>query len=197
MCNKSGTIAVYNESKNLFLSPIIDGPVKFVNNLEGDLNIVPITRFGRSFSIVDVPYAFKLLYQELQTMNVQMRLITAENVDQLTSLLGENNNIIKLTGNLNNFEEVKNDINKKISDESIELNTPYDTPNEDQMVESPDMVDTFGPPFPEYDNISANTQQEQEQPEKSIKRVKFKDDPNNIWIIQQGPDEDGDIVRGS
>ena len=72
VCNKSGTIAVYNESKNLFLSPIIDGPVKFVNNLEGDLNIVPITRFGRSFSIVDVPYAFKLLYQELQTMNVQM-----------------------------------------------------------------------------------------------------------------------------
>ena len=194
VCNKSGTIAVYNESKNLFLSPIIDGPVKFVNNLEGDLNIVPITRFGRSFSIVDVPYAFKLLYQELQTMNVQMRLITAENVDQLTSLLGENNNIIKLTGNLNNFEEVKNDINKKISDESEKLNTPYDTPNEDQMVESPDIFDSFGPPFPEYDNISANTQQEQQQPEKSIRRVKFKDDPNNIWIIQQGPDEDGDIV---
>jgi hypothetical protein len=55
------------------------------------------------------------------------------------------------------------------------------------------MVDTFGPPFPEYDNISANTQQEQQQPEKPIRRVKFKDDPN-IWLIQQGPDEDGDIV---
>ena len=52
------------------------------------------------------------------------------------------------------------------------------TPNEDQMDESPDIFDTFGPPFPEYDNISANTQQEQQQPEKPIRRVKFKDDPN-------------------
>ena len=64
ICNKSGTIAVYNESRNIFLSPIVDGPLKFVGNLENELNVVPISKFGRKFSIVEVPYAFKLLYQE-------------------------------------------------------------------------------------------------------------------------------------
>ena len=62
---------------------MVDGPLKFVGNLENTLNVVPISRFGRSFSIVNVPYAFKLLYQELLAMNVQMRFITSDNVDEL------------------------------------------------------------------------------------------------------------------
>ena len=61
ICNKTGCIAVYNKSKNIFLSPMADGPVKFVNNLDNNLNIVNISKFGRDFSIVRVPYAFKLL----------------------------------------------------------------------------------------------------------------------------------------
>ena len=65
ICNKTGTIAIYNASRDLFLSPMADGPVKFVGNLEDELSIVPISRFGREFSIVRVPFAFKLLYQEL------------------------------------------------------------------------------------------------------------------------------------
>jgi len=110
VCNKSGTIAVYNASRNLFLSPMVDGPLKFVGNLENSLNIVPISRFGRSFSIVDVPYAFKLLYQELLTMNVQMRFITADNIDQLVPLI-KTDNIEKLTG-----ETKLMDIEKKTYD---------------------------------------------------------------------------------
>ena len=87
VCNKTGTIAIYNPSRDLFLSPMIDGPIKFINNLEDELSIVPISRFGREFSVLSVPYSFKLLYQELQAMNCQMRIITADNVDQLTSLV--------------------------------------------------------------------------------------------------------------
>ena len=35
VCNKSGTIAIYNETLNLFLSPMADGPIKFNESLEG------------------------------------------------------------------------------------------------------------------------------------------------------------------
>ena len=95
ICNKSGAIAIYNEAKNLFLSPAVDGPIKFNTNPDGTQSIMNISRFGRSFSILRVPYAFKLLIQELQVMNVQMRIITEENVDQLLSM-SYSDNINKL-----------------------------------------------------------------------------------------------------
>ena len=50
---------------------------------------------ARSFSIIKVPYSFKLLMQELQVMNVQMRIITEDNVDQLLSM-SYSDNINKL-----------------------------------------------------------------------------------------------------
>jgi len=86
ICNKTGSIAIYNESLNLFLSPMADGPIKFDDTLKGGKNIVNVSRFGRSFSVIRVPYTFKLLMQELQIMNVQMRIITDSNVEQLTNM---------------------------------------------------------------------------------------------------------------
>jgi DNA-directed RNA polymerase II subunit RPB2 len=95
VCNKTGAIAIYNESKNLFLSPYADGPIQFVNNPDGTQNIKNLSKFGRSFSILRVPYSLKLLIQELQVMNVQMRIITDDNVDQLLSM-SYSDNINKL-----------------------------------------------------------------------------------------------------
>jgi DNA-directed RNA polymerase II subunit RPB2 len=95
ICNKTGAIAIYNEVKNLFLSPFADGPVNFHTNPDGSMNVQNISKFGRSFSLVRIPYSFKLLIQELQTMNIQMRIITDENVDQMLSL-SYSNNIDKL-----------------------------------------------------------------------------------------------------
>ena len=86
ICNKTGTIAIYNSMRDLFVSPMADGPIKFTGNLLSDMNIDKITRFGRSFSIVRIPYSFKLLMQELLTMNVSMRIITEDNIDQLESM---------------------------------------------------------------------------------------------------------------
>ena len=86
VCNKTGAVAIYNEARNLFLSPNADGPIKFTTNPDGTQNIKNLSRFGRSFSILRVPYSFKLLMQELQVMNVQMRIITDDNVDQLLSM---------------------------------------------------------------------------------------------------------------
>ena len=107
ICNKTGAIAIYNEVKNLFLSPFADGPVKFHTNPDGTMNVQNISKFGRSFSLVRIPYSFKLLIQELQTMNIQMRIITDENIDQMLSL-SYSNNIDKLLNNTysdNVFEE--------------------------------------------------------------------------------------------
>ena len=97
ICNMSGTIAIYNSDKNIFLSPMTDGPIKFAGSLEDELNVVNVSKFGRSFSVVRVPYSFKLLMQELRTMNVQMHIITNDNVDQLTSM-GYSNDYTTLSG---------------------------------------------------------------------------------------------------
>jgi DNA-directed RNA polymerase II subunit RPB2 len=95
VCNKTGAIAIYNEAKNLFLSPYSDGPINFHINPDETMNIKNLSKFGRSFSLLRIPYSFKLLIQELQVMNIQMRIITDENVDQLLSM-SYSNNINKL-----------------------------------------------------------------------------------------------------
>ena len=86
VCNKTGCIAVYNESQNLFLSPMMDGPIQYSTNLDNTLNVKNISKHGRDFSLVKVPYCFKLLLQELKTMNIQMRIITDSNIDQIMNL---------------------------------------------------------------------------------------------------------------
>jgi hypothetical protein len=96
ICNKTGTIAVYNPEKNLFLSPFADGPLVFNKNVEGQQVLDAISKFGRSFSLLRIPFALKLLIQELQVMNIQMRIITEENIDQLTNLSFQSRNIDKL-----------------------------------------------------------------------------------------------------
>ena len=80
------------------------------------MNIVNVSKYGRDFSIVKVPYAFKLLMQELQAMNCQMRIITEDNVDQLMNLTEGDD--IKLLG-FNNLEEVA----EKIKDNEYEANS--------------------------------------------------------------------------
>jgi DNA-directed RNA polymerase II subunit RPB2 len=96
ICNKTGAIAVYNPDTNLFLSPFADGPLIFNKNVEGQEVLNAISKFGRSFSIVRIPFALKLLIQELQVMNIQMRIITEDNIDQLMNLSYQSRNIDKL-----------------------------------------------------------------------------------------------------
>jgi DNA-directed RNA polymerase II subunit RPB2 len=114
VCNKTGAIAIYNEVKNLFLSPFADGPVKFHTNPDGSMNIQNVSKFGRSFSVIRIPYSFKLLIQELQTMNIQMRLITDENVDQMLSLSYSNNinELLKISSNSDNNSTPTQDNNE-------------------------------------------------------------------------------------
>jgi DNA-directed RNA polymerase II subunit RPB2 len=97
VCNTTGMIAVYNPAKNLFMSPGADGPLKFIGALDSqDVRVENVTKFGRNFSVICVPYSFKLLMQELQTINMQMRIITEDNIEQLENL-SYSKNIEKLT----------------------------------------------------------------------------------------------------
>lgn len=85
ICNQSGTIAIYNRNTHNFYSPLADGPLQF-EQVDKD-TFIPnmVTKYGKEFSIVEVPYCLKLLMHELTTMNVQMRLITADTIDILTT----------------------------------------------------------------------------------------------------------------
>ena len=87
VCNKTGMIAIYNPSKNLFLSPMADGPIKFIGSIaENNIKVENITKHGRSFSIVCIPYTLKLLIQELQCTNVALRIITDDNIEQIENM---------------------------------------------------------------------------------------------------------------
>ena len=98
VCNMTGLLAVYNPARNVFLSPMADGPLRFfkgdTNN--GGYSLDTISRYGRRFSLVSIPYSLKLLIQELQAINVQMHIITEDNIDQIESM-SYSDNIQKLT----------------------------------------------------------------------------------------------------
>ena len=159
ICNNSGTVAIYNNSQNLFLSPMVDGPIKFNETIDGNLNVENITKFGRNFSVLKIPYAFKLLIQELQTMNIQLRVITEDNVEQLTHM-GYSNNILKMKNSEDNLEltirkELADRLNKKSTTSGKEdtngnmnvVNEPIEQPMEKQIMEP----EAYGWSFYSYD----------------------------------------------
>jgi DNA-directed RNA polymerase II subunit RPB2 len=122
VCNQSGTIAIYNKVMNHFYSPSVDGPIAF--DLENDAIPTLITKYGKDFSIVNIPYSFKLLMQELTAMNVQMRLITADNIDQLTSMSKKTiSEILKVKPDLNPEKEKKKKKHVTLSELNAELSS--------------------------------------------------------------------------
>ena len=145
ICNKTGAIAIYNEAQNLFLSPYADGPIKFNTNPDGTQSIMNLSRFGRSFSVLRVPYAFKLLMQELQIMNVQMHIITEENVDQLLSM-SFSNNINKLMKNDGDAAVVVKEINQNIEKRLKEVSrAPPNIPEPVVEIEAPPAAPASSP----------------------------------------------------
>jgi DNA-directed RNA polymerase II subunit RPB2 len=82
ICNGCGTIPIYNEKEKLFVCPMCDGPVEYSGTTEDTLALIPPLRRSRvTFSKVEMPYAFKLLDQELSTfMNAGFRYVTERTV---------------------------------------------------------------------------------------------------------------------
>jgi len=194
VCNNTGTIAVYNKSQNLFLSPMADGPIKFHESIDKNLNIENVSRFGRNFSILRIPYALKLLIQELQAMNIQLRMITEENVDQLTSM-GYSNNIMKLqslegdSGQEKSNMSIKKELQNRqknaynnigdIDVTNIEIgeNEPSEVPEPKEQLEP----EQFGWLFYTYD-------EERGEAYKSI-IMKNNGQPSEIWFVEENNKE--------
>ena len=120
ICNQSGTFAIYNETKNIFLSPSIDGPIKFEGDLDTNLKINQISKYGRNFSVIRIPYSFKLMMQELLTMNVKMNIITEKNISNFDNMT-VSNNVAKLLFDENDKPKlvIRDKIEPKTSTQSI------------------------------------------------------------------------------
>jgi DNA-directed RNA polymerase II subunit RPB2 len=87
VCNGCGTIPVYNKSINLFICPLCDGPLKFTQSLEPELEL-PIKRSRATYSEVEIPYSLKLMDQEAlaSIANIGMRYVTAKEARQFKQL---------------------------------------------------------------------------------------------------------------
>jgi len=160
ICNKTGMIAVYNPAKNLFLSPMADGPLKYVGTKDREnIQVQNISKYGRSFSVVTVPYSFKLLMQELQCMNIQMRIITEDNIEQIESLSFSKNierlvNIKDTDSRRINMDEVIADINRMINTKEKQIKPNEKVAQKNTIEYSIDR--TIGPRTPEVESPEFN-----------------------------------------
>jgi ribA/ribD-fused uncharacterized protein len=78
ICNGCGTIPIYNEAHSMFVCPMCDGPLTFQGETADTMSLVlPVRKSRATFSRVEMPYAMKLLDQELTTfMNAGLRFVT-------------------------------------------------------------------------------------------------------------------------
>jgi DNA-directed RNA polymerase II subunit RPB2 len=123
VCNQTGTIAIYDKKRDQYYSPLVDGAVEF--DIEGKeiVDTRKISKFGKNFSLVEIPYCFKLLMQELSAMNIQMRLITNENVSMLDHL-----------SNIKMSDIVRN-IDNKVKTTKITIQNTPENNNNTELVE--------------------------------------------------------------
>ena len=158
ICNQSGSIAIYNPKKNIMLSPSVDGPLKYTKTLDSEEDIVQqISKFGRSFSIVRVPYSLKLLMQEMLAINVKMSIITEDNVSQMENMKFSNNIDLLLgkkdaTPNMV-INRIKNALDNEEEVESLYNETPTPTPVQSSDPQTPSLPppsQQYNPESPSY-----------------------------------------------
>ena len=82
VCNGCGTIPIFNEREKMTICPACDGPVKYIGSTASNLEILPpLKRSVATFSKINIPYAYKLLDQEMNAyLNMGMRVLTEADV---------------------------------------------------------------------------------------------------------------------
>ena len=209
VCNKTGMTAIYNENKNLFLSPAADGPIQFTNITRFNANIDHVTRFGREFSIIKIPYSFKLLMQELGTMNIQMRIITEDNIDQLENMsFSDNFNKLMMFNSdektVNDPDLFKQDIVKlAVENKNNVVNAndklpdvAYKTPDDDLEIDYTKLPDyneqhTLNIDFKKGDMVKHNKDTKQSR----LWKIGFIEDNENIALITEDVDDIPDSIE--
>jgi DNA-directed RNA polymerase II subunit RPB2 len=84
ICNGCGRIPIYNEPEGLFVCPTCDGPLVYTGGAESMTLQMPTKQSRVTFSKVAMPYAMKLLDQELTTfMNAGFRFVAEGAVERL------------------------------------------------------------------------------------------------------------------
>lgn len=146
ICNNTGMTAIFNPTKNVFISPMVDGPIQFSGSLDNNtLHMDTMSKFGRSFSIVDVPYSLKLLLQELLALNISMRIITEDNIDQMKSMNFSNNIDLLMNNQNTDVKTLVKSIQKMIREDTV-LETPSSIETETGNETKPDET-IASPPY--------------------------------------------------
>ena len=78
ICTSCGTQPIYNPRMGIAFCPLCSGPARFVGDREQNLELLPPTQRQKGRIVnVEIPYATKVLQQELESYtNIGMRFIT-------------------------------------------------------------------------------------------------------------------------
>ena len=95
ICNGCGTVPIVNEADKMFVCSRCDGPLQFQGSTADTIGLIlPVEKTRTTFSRVKMPYAMKLLSQELTTyMNGGFRFLTERNVRKLRDLADDGTDV--------------------------------------------------------------------------------------------------------
>lgn len=137
VCNTSGRLSVGNQFDRIYYSPDVDGPTTFhINESIGTDNsqqnndpnlyhkmvgLNVLQQKAMSFSQVQVPYTFKLLVQELESIGISMRLISEDNVNNFNQLPVDSK-LLEFNSDVDNLKIGKPSISmESLTDEDSDL----------------------------------------------------------------------------
>jgi len=87
--NKTGRLAAVNPKNNIYISPSCDGPIEFSGDNVSNLKVIVKNKNCMDFTQVEVPYCFKLMMQECESMGMTMRIVTNKSEVEQKDYLNE------------------------------------------------------------------------------------------------------------